>query len=338
MTDVRVYRDQASWQAVLHALGRHDYVHTFDFHRISERNGEGSPILFVVEDKVGRPIACWPALMRPVPGSDWFDLTSVYGYGGPLMRDDDWVAGCLNPVFDTMRELKIVTLFSRMHPLFNKDAQELEPFITKVSDVPIIDTGLQNKTLETYSKDHRRSIRRLHKDGFVFSVDPGCAGLESFVDLYEKSMIRLEARQYLRFSRRYFDDLLGATDFKVMLSFVRHGGVDVCAALNLITGNIMHGYLIGDLEAYRRMAPCKLDYGSWHEWALENGIQSFLLGPGRSQGDDTLLRFKQGFARLTLPLHIFRKVINPVAYQQICAERGVDPEATSYFPAYRTPL
>lgn len=338
MIKVRIYEDRENWDSVLRDLGRYDYVHTYDFHWASYRNGEGYPILFVLEDDSGRSIACWPALKREISGFDFFDLTSVYGYGGPLALNDRWNEGALTLLVDAMREAKVVSLFSRMHPLFNNNHSELTSSIIKVSNVPVIDTELQNRTLETYRKGHRSDIKKLRSRGFEFSIDEKCRGLDSFINLYEGSMSRLGARQYLRFGRRYFEDIVNASDYQAMLSFVKFDGIDVCATLNLITGDIIHGYLTGEREEYRPVAPGKLDYWGIHEWSLRNGIKSIVLGPGRSQENDTLLRFKEGFGRLTLPLHVFKKVINPSVYREICAQKDVCPDTTSYFPAYRTPL
>lgn len=335
MPKVDCYGDKDHWSMALSEFPEWDYVHTYDFHAISQSQGEGEPILFVVKNDVGEIVMCWPALKREIAETDLCDLTSVYGYGGPLIIYDKWSLDYLDVLFDVMRQMGVVSVFSRMHPLFDCDVAGLKQYTTKVSDVPIIDTGVQRTTLATYRKGHRNDIKKLLKLGFHTEIDDDCRHLDEFIEIYYQSMKYLGARDYFFFSKDFFENLIVAMDFKLMLSFVRLGDEYVCATLNIITGKIMHAHLTGDLKEYRDLSPGKLDYALTHEWALNNGVKSIILGPGRSQENDTLLRFKQGFGRITQSLSIFKKIINEHAYKDICEKKNIDVDKTEFFPAYR---
>lgn len=335
MLKIHIFRDPNNWRTALADFERHDYVHTYDFHAISEEMNEGAPVLFVGKDDRGRTVICWPALLREIPGTELFDLTSVYGYGGPLINRPLWKTEYIESLFTTMSDLKIIAVFSRMHPLFKDEIDLLEPFLEKVSDVPVIDTAIQNKSIDSYRKDHKRGIKKLTSLGFESVIDEKCGDLDEFIKIYHQSMRDLHAREYFYFNRRFFEALVSATDFRTVLSFVKLDGVNVCATLNIITGRMMHAHLSGDLRQYRKLAPCKLDYAATHDWALKSGLDQVLLGPGRSEPNDTLLDFKQGFAKTTLPLYVFKHVLDRGAYIDLSLRQGIDPTSSRYFPAYR---
>lgn len=332
---IRAYHDKSGWNSILSCFAEYDYVHTYDFHKISENNGEGIPILFVVQNEQNEVLLCWPALKRRVPGTALWDLTSVYGYGGPLLNSRDRIGESLDVLFETMSDMGIVALFSRMHPLFNQDVVEFKPYTEKISDVPIIDMRLQDKTLETYSKDHRRGIRKLERLGAKFLLDNDCEMMEEFKRIYYDSMGNIGARDYFMFDDNYFSGLADASDFKTEISLIKLDDVIICGSLLVTRGNIMHGYLTGTVEEYRSLAPVKLDYAKTHELGIERGLRWNVLGPGRSTENDSLLKFKQGFAKLTFPLAIFKKIIRPGNYRDLCEQYDIDHKKTGFFPAYR---
>lgn len=336
--DVQCYHDRSNWTLALNHFSRYDYVHTYDFHVLSSELGEGEPTLYVVRDRANRVVICWPGLRRIIPKTDLFDLTSVYGYGGPLIRRESWSPLALDVLFDAMGHDRIVSLFSRMHPLFNENIPELLPYLKKISDVPIIDVDLQPKPIESYSRDHRSAIRRLVRCGAYSVVDSDFNQLDEFIGLYHQTMRFIDARSYFYFDRDFFDGLVAATDFKTILNFIKLDDVTICGSLMIQTGDILHGYLVGSDAQYRHLAPSKMLYQSAHEWAIENGLKAVVLGPGRSQENDSLLRFKQGFGRTTLPLHVFRKIINLPTYEDLCLTRGVSSSEAEFFPAYRAPV
>lgn len=332
---VECCHDKGNWDIALDCFQRHDYVHTYDFHMLSSQLGEGDPVLFVVRNEADQVVMCWPGLRRAIPETDSYDLTSVYGYGGPLIRLDRLTAGALDALFDAMLCNRIISLFSRMHPFFNEDIEELAPYLTKVSDVPIIDIDRQPETLPSYSRDHRSSIKRLMRRGAEVIIDWDLEYLDEFVELYHQTMRGIGARSYFLFEQNFFDELVKATDFKAILHFVKMDGINICGSLMLQTGDILHGYLAGVRPEYRHLAPSKMLYKSAHEWAIEHGLKAVILGPGRPQEGDSLLKFKQGFGRSTLPLYVFRRVLDPSAYEALCSLRGIVPSDTQHFPAYR---
>src|SRR5262249_42633742 len=80
------------------------------------------------------------------------------------------------------------------------------------------------------------------------------------------------------------------------------------------------------------------------QWASEHGCHVFHLGGGVGSGpDDSLLRFKMGFSGRTHPFCVWRWVLFPEVYQQLCDHKAALNERlgrrskAGYFPEYRSP-
>lgn len=327
--------DKEDWRRYVNQLKNFDYVHTYDFHHLSQKNGEGIPVMFVLIDENAHPFACWPALRRPIEGSDFYDLTSVYGYGGPLFLEGvnvDWALTC---IWEAMRNRGFVSLFSRMHPLYVEYISEDRLKGNKLGDVVVINVKNTPDYLLSYRPSHRREISNAIKRGIQVVVDHECREINKFSQIYLDSMKDLSASSYYFFDTEYFGALISSKDFKTILIYAELHGFKIAASLFVLTGNVMQYYLSATVAAYRNFSPSKIIIARAHELAIELGIESIVLGGGVGSSCDTLFNFKAGFSDLTKPFYVTRKIFNHEAYDQLCKLKGVDPHKTSFFPAYR---
>lgn len=334
----REITEAQDWKNTLSQFRRYDFGHTFDFGRISSLNGEGDPILFCIASNHGAPLCVWPALRRKIPGTELYDLGSVYGYCGPLVAEDLERAECLEAfelLFSSLKEQGYISLFSRMHPLFNdqlpKDLQG-DP----LGDVVIIDiTQASDDVLINYRKSHRYDIRKSRKSGVNVVIDESCSDLDAFVAIYHQTMRDMGASEFYLFDREYFDNLVDAEDFKVFLSFAIYDGRKIGAGMSIVTKDIMQSYLGGSVPEYRKLSSDKLITAREHEFAVGLGVTQYVLGGGFALKDDSLLSFKKGFSRETREFSVFRKVLDRETYDRLCSARGVANDHPSFFPAYR---
>ena len=331
-----IFYQKKDWFDVLSQLGSYDFVHTFDFHWIARENGEGEPVVFVIKDANGEYIAFWPALKREIIGTSLFDLTSVYGYAGPLFKYEEYSDRCLSLIFSAMREMGVVALFSRMHPLFIEQIQEQALRGVQLGDVIVIDAQ-QQSPLVSYRSGHRYEIRKALASGLQIHVDHQCDGMNEFVEIYQQSMRDLDASDYYLFNANYFNVIKEATDFKAFLIFAELDGKKIAASMFFVTGKVMQYYLSGTVDAYKKISPSKAIIAKAHELAIAMGVEKIILGGGVGSKEDPLFKFKNGFSELRMPFYIFKKIINHQAYTQLCEAKGIDHQATAYFPAYRAP-
>lgn len=317
-------------------MNGHDFAHTYDFHLVAQAAGEGEPLLFVLRDDADGVVALWPTLKRDIGGDGWFDLTSVYGYAGPLVADGADAAAALQFILDLMRQQGAVSLFSRMHPLFVGALPEAcrgQP----LGEVVIIKVCDELNVVRGYRGSHRREIVSAGKKGVSISREQGPKAVADFHALYIGTMQNLDAAAYYFFDEDYFAKLEAAEDFETMIFFAIFEGKKVAASIFIVTGDIMQYYLSGTDMQYRSLSPSKAIIAEAHRVAVERKLKSVVLGGGVGSKQDALFEFKRGFSSVTAPFHVTRRVLDEVRYVRLCQEREIAPSPNGFFPAYRGP-
>ena len=327
--------EERPWGEILDSFSDHDFAHTFEYHRLSEVNNEGSPVLFVVFSSDLQPLACWPALGRRIPRSEHYDLTCVYGYAGPLFSPNVDCHSILVCFFDAMRAAGYVSFFSRMHPILVEAMPEGPLRGHSLGDIILIEVNDRFAIESTYRGSHRREIVNLRKSGMSTFVDLDCQSLPEFYDIYCNAMVDIGASASYFFSYDYFATMVQSLSFKVILIYSVIEGCRVSAAMFVKCGRFFHYHLSGTLKAYRKLAPSKLIIAQAHALAVDFGCDFFLLGGGVSSANDSLFKFKQGFSRYSKPFYVVKTVLDPLAYAGLCSERDVESTYSSFFPAYR---
>lgn len=327
--------ERAMWVEALSEMKGHDFAHTHDFHQLALAAGEGEPQVFVARDGDGRAAAFWPVLSRPIPGgAGRFDLTSVYGYAGPLVRSGADGEAALAAIQDEMRRRGAVALFSRMHPLFVDRLPDAFRGCA-LGKVVVIDMADDPQVMQTYRGSHRREIVNAAKKGVVIVQETGEAAVTSFHAIYHEAMKALDADQCYFFSRDYLEAMRKAEDFRTLFFFASLDGTLIAASTFVVTGDVMQYYLSGSLSEFRRYAASKAIIAAAHRVAVDMGLSKIILGGGVGSRQDALFEFKRGFSPVTEPFHVMRCILDSDAYGRLCKERGVDPDQETFFPAYR---
>ncbi len=328
---IDIVRDERGWRDALLSCGPHDFAHTWTFHDISRRRGEGDPEMYIALDDEDRTLAAWPLLRRPI-NDDRYDLTSVYGHVGPLIADHALGREALTTLVQAMTEEGAVSLFSRMHPVL--DARLPEDWQGEsIGNVAVIDAAAD--AVSTYRPGHRQEIARAVRLGVTVREASDPAAIALFHDVYTEAMSELGASDFYRFDQAYLAGLCEAEDFAVTLLFAEHEGRTVSASMFITTGDVMQYYLSGTRPAHRALAASKLLIAEAHRRAAQAGVRWLVLGGGVGSREDGLFNFKRGFSDHVLPFRLTRRVLDPVAYGGLCAAAGVDADGTGFFPAYR---
>jgi hypothetical protein len=122
-------------------------------------------------------------------------------------------------------------------------------------------------------------------------------------------------------------------------------GRPVCAGLFLVCEGILQYHLGGTLSNALKQAPMKLLVDEVRLWANTQGLRVFHLGGGTNpQPENSLLHFKLGFSDRAHTFRVWRWVLAPEVYQQLCLGKArwneaqqVKAAVPEYFPAYRCP-
>lgn len=307
----------------------------------------------------------WPYLLQPINGegglgAQFRDVTSVYGYSGPVIHncaeDKAFLANAWEAFLEAWRTQMVVSVFTRFHPILGNQGW-LRPEWTNPGVLG--HTYKEGKTVAIdllkspeeiwagYQRKLRQHLRRVEREReFATLHDPHWEHLDEFISMYYATLTRNNATPFYFFSRKYFvalKDTLGA-----------HGSLFLCtcgdtlgAALLLIEyDGIASIHLAASQDRSSALSPNKWLFHAAQILARSRGNRFLHIGGGRaSRDDDPLFRFKALFSSTHLPFYTGRWVLHTEAYDFLAAERrrqarllGDSYLAPTYFPIYRAPL
>ena len=331
--------DAPQWASFLREVP-HDFYHLPAYVALSAAQEHGVARALYVED--GARSLLVPLIVRDIPGSDGRDATSPYGYPGPLVCGTDdagFMAQALSAGMATLREVGIVTLFVRLHPLLNASAPEGGGEVVLHGDTVSVDLTLPEQTLwAQMRRNHRRDITKAVRSGFVARIDRDFEQYRAFKLLYRATMDRLSASPFYFFGDAYFDALREALGDRLHLCLVEKGDAIAAAGLLIGTGGIMQYHLMGTDEAFASGEPSKLMVHHAVGWAKARGYRSLHVGGGVGGATDSLLHFKAGLSPVRHPYRTLRVVLDEAEYRRLVAacDPDLDPDDLGgYFPAYR---
>lgn len=342
--------DQA-WPAALSEV-RADVYYLPGYVELAAREEGGEPLLFVARD--GGNLWLIPLIVRPVPpalgAAGLCDAVSPYGYSGPLTRvargtdPGEWAARAAAALRVALAGRGIVSLFARLHPLRPLPLGSLVGAGTVFEHGPTVVVDLLQPSEQLWQQTRSRCrshIRALERDGFVAVMDSGFARMDEFRAIYDETMRRVGAAEHYYFPARYYDELRRALGTRLHLCVVEHAGEVVCAGLFTEMQGTVQYHLGGTRTASLPAHPAELMMHFVRGWAKGRGNRELHLGGGRGGTADSLLHFKQGFSKQTVPFATWRMVADPGAYADLVArghalhgDAAGDP-AGGYFPAFR---
>ncbi|HWC48758.1 MAG TPA: GNAT family N-acetyltransferase [Solirubrobacterales bacterium] len=260
-----------------------------------------------------------PLLVRAIPGTDYRDAVSPYGYPGFAVSERSE----LDPETIDWSATGLVSVFIR-HTLGPSPLAGA----TERNVVQIADPALPPKSRPS----DRRQVRRNLEDGYDLELVPGPETTSrqraAFLGAYEQTMRRTGAADHYFFGASYFDRILEADRTWLALATAPDGGV-AAASIATVSDGYLHYYLSGSVDSHLRSAPMKNVVTRLVEHSQELGLP-LNLGGGITPGD-ALAEFKRGFANRQQAWFTSELICDEQKYAQLSAGR----EAGGFFPGYR---
>jgi hypothetical protein len=353
---------EPAWEEWLAEVPR-DVYHSAAYHAYSARSGEGEAYLVVAGDR-DRGLA-WPYLLREIPdgrsglSGGVTDVTSVYGYAGPLAwgctPGDEFLEKAWLEILDVWRGQRVVSAFTRFHPLLGNEALVSSiPWPGAGSDqtAPVaplgrtisIDLTLSDEAARAdYSSSLRRQIKNYRAAGLATTYDVDMVDLPAFTRLYHETMDRNEADSYYFFDLDQFRRLRDALGDHLHLLVTRMGDEVGAACLFTEYGGIVQEHLMAASGAMAAISPYKVLIDDARAWAKARGNKVLHLGGGRGAREDSLFEFKRRFSSRRHAFYTGRWIVDREAYAQLADEHAAASAGDGrllpgYFPAYRAPL
>ncbi len=340
--------DAARWQELLSRTQAFDFCHLPAFHRLAEHCGQGEARLLAWCE--GEVVLLFPLLLRevaevvPEVGRGWRDVTSVYGYAGPLASGPappETHARFLAFLEAYFREQQVVSAFSRLHPLL-----EQAPLLAGYGEVAPVGWTLsldlrqsEEAQVAGYRRNHRQDIKKLAALGATCE-QAGVEQLGEFTAMYYDTMDKVGASPQYYFSKHYFTHLLEDLPEVVHLFMCRAEGEALAGGIFTLCQGIVQWYFSGSHPTYAGPPPAKLLFEEARQWACARGAHTLHLGGGVGGQRDSLYHFKCGFTHREHVYSVWRHVVFPEVYEELAraqvARRGEAPEG-DFFPRYRHP-
>lgn len=337
---IEIIENKSDWTEFLSLIDTYDCYHTYDYHLLSKSDEEIPVLLKYVHEDVLIGI---PFLLRYIYNTNYKDLTSVYGYPGPVSKG---VTNSFNnTTFKTelIKFLKLnnfVSAFSRLNPFIPYQSKIITNLgtISHVGKVVNIDI---TKDLGTQRTNYQKRLKTyINKSRRICSIREASTkeDLKIFIEIYYENMKRLGAEDFYYFNELYFQNLVDSKEFKTQILFAIDNETNkiMAGCLFIITNGIVQYHLSGSKEEFRNQTPIKLIIDEMRVIATNQGYRFYNLGGGFGGSiDNSLFNFKASFSKNHIDFNLWKFVINQEIYDELVLKTETI-EGSNYFPLYRS--
>ncbi|MBA6151382.1 GNAT family N-acetyltransferase [Gelidibacter maritimus] len=344
---IEAIKEKEKWSQQLANVDESDFYFTYDYHHISKKNNE---LPMLIKYNFGNTVLLLPLLLRPIENTHYFDAVSVYGYAGIIAvhLDDQFNKEHFQKeLTEFFKNLKIVSVFSRLHPYLEYQESLLDGLGSVTTLGPVVYIDLKESLTSQRKQFNRRTKTYLNTSRKTCTVIESTlkSDLNAFIKLYIRTMNRVNADDQYFFNDEYFHRLMASNDFNARLllnihndSKTIHGGV-----LFIEKGPFVQYHLSALNEDYHDPSCIKLIIDEMRIKSTNAGFNFLNLGGGRGSKKDSLFAFKRNFSKKFKNFKVWKYVVDEHVYDALLKERlqhsvtedAIDPE---FFPAYRSML
>ena len=306
-----------------------------EYYELYEKNGDGKAQCFVFEKN--NEIALYPFLINSVNDlgyklkKEYYDIQGAYGYNGVV--SSSYNMGFINAFYEEFclfcKQRGIIAEFTRFHPVIDNYKFSLNHLnVFENRNTVFVDLTKTKEEIwqKSYTSKNRNMIRKSIKRGVSIKKKMSEEDYDFFYKLYSKTMVDLNAEEYLFFSENYirnFKKLLSQNHI-VLFAFLNDKIIG-CLML-MFFGKYAHYHLSGRDREYVSNN-LLLDFAI--KYAQEKGCSILHLGGGITDDEkDSLLKFKANFSKSKIKFYIGKRIHNNDIYQQLIlsyiAKNGVE--------------
>ena len=331
-----IENNSVKWSEIIKQATIYDFHHTAYFHKI-DTNFVSKLLLFSDGDN----FIALPIVIRPIEGTEYFDITSIYGYSGPVYsfienyETTELIAFFRKSFLDFCKEQNIISVFSRLHPLIEQTniIENLGEIVNLNKTVAIDLTKSADEQRKEYRKSLKSELNQLRRKEIVVKEAETNDEIDQFIQIYYQTMNRVSASPSYYFSRDYFYDFLNNSDFNSKLLIAVKEEEVIAGAIFTFTKFIMQYHLAGTKEDFIAEAPMKLILDEARLIGNVTTAKCLHLGGGvGGQDTDSLFRFKSAFSKDFKQFSVWKFIINEKIYENL----SKDKVRTDFFPLYRS--
>lgn len=330
---MRFVWDREEWNRLVKSFPNWDIYYLYEYVRSLELHGDGKPVLLYWKGK--KMELCYAAMLQDIAAFDGFhgslakgslfDMTTPYGYGGPLVKGKlsrEEIQQFAKDLEKECSRQNIVSQFFRFDPVVEGQDVFFDLFEAKsFKNTIYMDLESEEVIFKNMDPKNRNMVRKAMKNNVEIFSDSG-EHLEEFIEIYNETMKRNQAEDYYYFKRDYFEYLQREFQNNLVFFYAVYQGKIISAAMFFYNEHFMHYHLSGTLWEYRKLASVNLLLYEAALWGSRRGIQKLHLGGGMEK-DDSLYGFKKQFNRSgALPFTIGRYIFNQEAFRELVKKRA----------------
>lgn len=331
--------NKLDWSKLITRVSDYDFYTSYSYNSYYSHGNQRSKLYYFIHDKY---LIIFPLIIRNIESTNYYDVTSVYGYAGPFASHNELPIEVLISFYTSLNnffiESKIVSAFCRLHPsLKNEFILNGLGEIVQIGETVYID--LRNDIeyqKNQYKKGVKSDLSKIKRNGYYIIEDTNKFFISDFIEIYNENMNRVGASADYFFDNSYYNIIFNSPDINSKLYFVVKDNIKIATCIFIFTGNIIQYHLSGTRGEYLKNSPVRLIIDHVRIYGTENGYKELHLGGGVGSSEDSLFKFKAGFSDCRHQFKVWRHIVNPMVYNQLVQERYPDMNS-NYFPLYRAP-
>lgn len=336
--EIIVIKNKKQWDSTINKMIKYDFYHTYTYNHYYSKKDE-IPVLFLYKYDIYE-IAI-PLIIRKIDYSSYYDVTSCYGYGGPiassLMIPTKIIQSFCFRLSEYFLKNNIISVFSRLHPCLNNDF--LISNIGKVEQlgntVYIDLTKSSDIQKKEYKKGTKSDLSKLKKDNYIIFEDTNFQYIDEFINIYNENMVRVNAKKDYFFNKEYYELFTNNDEIKSKLYFVIKDNIKIAASIFVFTNDIIQYHLSATKTDFLKNSPVRLLIDYVREVGTSQGYKELHLGGGVGSAEDSLFSFKAGFSCERHVFKVWKYIVNQEIYDDLVLNKCNNNIASNYFPAYR---
>ncbi|MDT0558726.1 GNAT family N-acetyltransferase [Ichthyenterobacterium sp. W332] len=291
-----------------------------------------------------KPLVTMPFYLRPIESTLvknelFFDVTSTWGYSGPLYNDDisELILNEFWSLVDSWyQNNNVVTEFLR----FNTTNNTLGYNGQLVTIMNIVKGNLTTPEdiWNNYNRKVRKNINKAKRAQLYTKVHDNITDqvFDDFYKIFVHTMDRTEAKsQYYNSSEKLKLFFKAHSNNAAIALTYNEDSKAISSEIVLLSNHTMFSFIGGTLSEYFNQRPNEDLKNEVIKWGINKGFKYYVLGGGLGKEDGIFNYKKAFFPENTVPFITGRKILNKEIYNVLCSAIKEEDITDDFFPLYR---
>lgn len=333
----RDYYDRATFKTIYHHP---------QFLLAEERAEDYNTYLYIYEENEQYVIL--PSIKRRVNDIDvfaneneeYFDLVTPHEYSGVIANkfDSELIRAFFIELITYCKENSIIFGFIRFNPYRNEYKEAVNYYVMKSADQVWLDCS-KDVIQDGFSKSRKRDLKNAMRLGLIGKkVEKNSNNKKVFIDLYKKSMDRLQAKKFFYFSEEYFESIFDM-EFSDLF-FAYDSSMENILAAAIILKDSFNKTVYYHLSCRKTdiVIPgvMELLISTFSVAMQQESYKIVHLGGGATE---SLRKFKEKFSNKRVPYYIAYNIFDNDKYRYLCSkycEQNPECAESKFLPLYRS--